>query len=168
MNKDLLLELLTHMEWADRKVLEAATATGDAPPDEYLLKTLLHIHFTQYAFLGAWRGDAIDWKPMKSIKTLEALAAWSSANYESIRAMLEATADLSAPLELPWANHFAKKVLEQPEAGETSMGETFYQVIAHSNYHRAQANRRIRELGAEPPGVDYIIWIWAGRPKPIV
>lgn len=168
MNKELLHELLTHMEWADRKVLAAATATGDAPPDEYLLKTLLHIHFTQYAFLGAWRGEAIDWKPMKAIKTFEALAAWASGNYEPIRSQLETTPDLAAALALPWANHFAKKVLERPEAGATSIGETFYQVIAHSNYHRAQANRRIRELEAEPPGVDYVIWVWAGRPQPIV
>ncbi|MFT4606271.1 MAG: putative damage-inducible protein DinB [Rhodothermales bacterium] len=164
MNKDLLLELLTHMEWADRKVLAAAAATGDAPPDEYLLKTLLHIHFTQFAFLGAWRGDTIDWKSLKAIKTFEALAAWSSSNYGPIRDTLESRPDLSAPMVLTWANHFAKKVLDQPEAGVTSIGETFYQVVAHSNYHRAQANRRIRELDVEPPGVDYIIWVWAGRP----
>jgi uncharacterized damage-inducible protein DinB len=163
MNKDLLLELLTHMEWADRKVLAAATATGDNPPDEDLLKTLLHIHFTQYAFLGAWRGDAIDWKPMKAIKSFDALTHWASGNYEPIRTMLESTPDLSAAQAIPWANHFAKKVLGLPEAGVTTVGETFYQVIAHSNYHRAQANRRIRELDAEPPAVDYIIWVWAGR-----
>lgn len=44
------------------------------------------------------------------------------------------------------------------------LGETMIQVAMHSQYHRGQINTRLRELGAEPPLVDYIAWIWFGRP----
>ena len=40
------------------------------------------------------------------------------------------------------------------------------QVASHSTYHRGQVNARLREVGGTPPLVDYIAWIWFGRPAP--
>ena len=48
----------------------------------------------------------------------------------------------------------------------TTLGETALQVPLHTIYHRGQVNARIRALGGEPPLVDYIAWIWLGRPAP--
>lgn len=45
-----------------------------------------------------------------------------------------------------------------------SLAETIMQVVTHSAYHRGQLAARLRELGGEPPLVDYIAWIWFGRP----
>jgi uncharacterized damage-inducible protein DinB len=36
----------------------------------------------------------------------------------------------------------------------------------HTVYHRGQVNARVRALGGEPPLVDYIAWLWLGRPAP--
>ena len=36
----------------------------------------------------------------------------------------------------------------------------------HTGHHRAQANSRLRALGAEPPIIDYIAWLWLERPAP--
>jgi uncharacterized damage-inducible protein DinB len=33
-------------------------------------------------------------------------------------------------------------------------------------YHRGQVNTRIREVGGEPAAVDFINWIWLGKPDP--
>jgi uncharacterized damage-inducible protein DinB len=44
--------------------------------------------------------------------------------------------------------------------------ETMRQVASRSTYHRGQVNARLRELDGEPPLVDYIAWIWFGRPAP--
>jgi uncharacterized damage-inducible protein DinB len=44
------------------------------------------------------------------------------------------------------------------------MHETINQVIQHSTYHRAQINKRIRELGEEPPFTDFIYWAWINKP----
>ena len=35
----------------------------------------------------------------------------------------------------------------------------------HSTYHRGQINTRFRELGGEPAMVDFIAWVWLGKPK---
>jgi uncharacterized damage-inducible protein DinB len=46
----------------------------------------------------------------------------------------------------------------------TTLGETMLQIASHSTHHRAQNNSQLRELGAKPPLVDYIAWLWSGRP----
>jgi uncharacterized damage-inducible protein DinB len=46
----------------------------------------------------------------------------------------------------------------------TTVAETMLQVTFHSAYHRGQVSARLREVGVEPPLVDYIAWIWFGRP----
>jgi uncharacterized damage-inducible protein DinB len=47
-----------------------------------------------------------------------------------------------------------------------TLAETMLQVASHSTYHRGQVNARLREISGEPPLVDYIAWIWFGRPAP--
>ena len=48
--------------------------------------------------------------------------------------------------------------------GVPTLAETMFQVTSHSTYHRGQVNARLREVGGQPPLVDYIAWIWFGRP----
>ncbi len=36
----------------------------------------------------------------------------------------------------------------------------------HSTHHRGQVAARLRELGGEPPLVDFIAWLWWKRPEP--
>jgi uncharacterized damage-inducible protein DinB len=55
--------------------------------------------------------------------------------------------------------------LRDPPLRFTS-GEGLLQAILHSQYHRGQNARRLRELGGEPPTTDLIVWIAAGRPPP--
>ena len=65
---------------------------------------------------------------------------------------------------MPWAKQIEAQ-LGRPPAIST-LADTCFQVASHSTYHRGQVNARLRELGAEPPLVDYIAWIWFGRPTP--
>ena len=44
-------------------------------------------------------------------------------------------------------------------------GDMVFQVASHSVHHRAQINRRIRELGGDPPFIDYVAWAWLGEPE---
>ena len=37
----------------------------------------------------------------------------------------------------------------------------------HSTYHRGQVNVRLRELGGEPQLVDFIAWVWEGKPRAV-
>jgi len=50
------------------------------------------------------------------------------------------------------------------ETEPASLAETLFQVPAHSTYHRGQVNALIRNAGGEPPLVDFIVWVWLGKP----
>ena len=67
-------------------------------------------------------------------------------------------------VEMPWARSLEAQ-LGRPIVMPT-LGETVQQVASHSTYHRGQINARLREVGGQPPLVDYIAWIWFGRPAP--
>lgn len=78
-------------------------------------------------------------QPLKVARDLLSHAAWADAEvWIAVRAPPEALTD-------------------------AKLKEKLHQV---STYHRGQANSRLRELGGKPPLVDYIAWIWFGRPAP--
>ena len=39
-----------------------------------------------------------------------------------------------------------------------------WNVVLHTQHHRGQISARLREVGGEPPTVDFIVWLWTGRP----
>lgn len=157
-------ELFTHMEWADSLVWRAVMSSEAARGDENILEKLRHIHRTQQYFLKVWRGETIDFKKSED-GSLEHELALAQAYYAELRPYLDSLAETGLPgeMRMPWANYFARRVGKE-QAGSTTLGETFAQVLSHSTYHRGQVNTRLRELGAEPPLVDYIAWLWLERP----
>ncbi len=48
--------------------------------------------------------------------------------------------------------------------GAVCVGQSAVQVAMHSTHHRGQVAARLRELGVEPPMVDFIVWVWIGKP----
>jgi uncharacterized damage-inducible protein DinB len=74
---------------------------------------------------------------------------------------LEAPA-LAEPIALPWME------MVSAQLGQTlvvpTLAETLTQVLMHSMHHRGQINTRLRELENEPPLVDFIAWVWLGKP----
>jgi predicted enzyme related to lactoylglutathione lyase len=46
-----------------------------------------------------------------------------------------------------------------------TLEETMIQVASHSTYHRCQINTRFRELGGNPAMVDFVAWVWLGKPN---
>ena len=159
-----LNELYRHMEWADASVWRALLASDAARADTKLRELFYHLHMVQRAFLRVWRGEPRD-TPYPTFEDAEALMDWGRSYYSDAFAQLESFTDdaLLKPLNVPWASMVKKLIGRAPE--ETTLGETALQVALHSLYHRGQINARLRELGGEPPLVDYIAWIWLGRPQ---
>jgi uncharacterized damage-inducible protein DinB len=161
-----LLDLYRHMEWADATVHRAARAADGPSPDALLHGLLHHLHFVQRAFLSVWTGGGFpEGKPIDH-PTLAALADWARPYYAGADRFLSALPPerLAHPVRMPWIAEFEQhlgRTLETP-----TLAETAFQVTSHSTYHRGQVNRRLRELGVEPPLVDYIAWVWFGRPQP--
>jgi uncharacterized damage-inducible protein DinB len=158
----LLRDLYDHMQWADATVWRTVFATPAAAGDESLRTKLIHIHQVQRAFLAVWRGQKPHFR--EDFADLAAVADWGREYHTDARAFFGTVdeAALDHPVVLPWAGQLTEFLGREPEA--PAMRDTIAQVALHSLYHRGQVNMRLRELGAEPPLVDYIAWIWMGKP----
>jgi uncharacterized damage-inducible protein DinB len=163
MNLTDLQDLYRHMEWADALVWQAVLASPPARQDDPTRELFYHLHLVQRAWLRAWRGQPHE--PFPTFSDLPGLMDWGRGYYKDIFIHLEnlTPAELSKTMDLPWAELVERELGRQPEA--TTIAETMLQIPLHSQYHRGQINRRLRQLGGEPPRVDYIVWVWLGRPE---
>lgn len=166
-DKAMLTELYRHMEWADAVVWTAVIADTEHQNDQKLRDLLFHLHIVQRAFLGMWQGVPLP-ATFPSFDSAPALMAWGRSVYAEGLGHLEGLTNeqINGRLELPpgWTSMVEQRLGRVP--GPISLGETALQVTQHSTYHRGQVNARFRELGGEPPLVDYISWVWRERPAP--
>lgn len=162
---DVARDLFAHMEWADAHVWRAMVAKPEVFEDERLMKLVQHLHMVQRAFFMMWNAESISGEEFYAQRAPEEMRAAARALYPEMDAFVAgAEARLSDIVHMPWLQHFEKQLgtsLQSP-----TFSETFVQLPMHSAYHRGQINTRLRELGADPPLVDYIAWIWFGRPSP--
>jgi uncharacterized damage-inducible protein DinB len=153
--------LLEHMAWADAALWRAALATPRAADDARVRELLHHVAEVQWLYLGFARGDGPATRALASFRDLAELHAWARDYHATAARFVAAQPDPGRSLELPWAEQIAARFGRVMPA---SLGDALLQVTSHSTYHRGQVNTRIRELGGEPAHVDYIIWVWLGRP----
>jgi len=161
---DAVHPLFAHMEWADAMVWRAVTDCAGASDDKVLHDRLYHIHATQHAFLQAWRGEQVVFTGPDDFPGLDAVRDLGRAFYAVATGYVVSLSPNAVDREmvLPWSTYFAKRA--GFAAHPSTLGETLLQLPSHSTYHRGQVNIRIRELGATPPLVDFIAWVWAGKP----
>jgi uncharacterized damage-inducible protein DinB len=161
---DAVRPLFAHMEWADAMVWRAVTDCAAASDDKVLHDRLYHIHATQHAFLQAWRGAEVVFTGADDFPGLDAVRDLGRAFYAVATSHIASLSPDAVEREmiLPWSTYFAKRAGFTPHP--STLGETLLQLPSHSTYHRGQVNIRIRELGATPPLVDFIAWVWAGKP----
>lgn len=167
MEIDVLRQLIRHMEWADAEVWRAVLAHEPAGRDTRLRELLTHLHLVQRLFLVVWQKQPMDpGQGRPEFATAADLRAWAQTYYADVHRFLDALDEpaLKTDVSMPWVKSF------EAQLGRTlstpTLGETIFQVTSHSTYHRGQVNARLREIGGEPPLVDYIAWIWFGRPSP--
>ena len=163
---DVIHPLYAHMEWADALVWRRILETPAAANDEKIRALIYHIHMVQRAFVTIWRNGPRQFEELSAFPDLPALMRWGRDAHEQLKSYLAAAdaSTLAGPLNMPWADRLVE-ALGRP-AAPTTLGETMLQVPMHTLYHRGQVNLRLRELGGEPPLVDYIAWIWFGKPTP--
>jgi uncharacterized damage-inducible protein DinB len=161
-----LRELLRHMEWADSAVWRAALSHLPATTDARLGDLLAHLHGVQRGFLNVWTSRPMATPPAEAPAGLGTIRALSHPYYAEVGAWFETLDDaaLTRPISMPWLAEYEQRMgrtFDKP-----TLAETVVQVASHSTYHRGQVNARLREVGGEPPLVDYIAWIWFGKPTP--
>jgi uncharacterized damage-inducible protein DinB len=168
MPPDVLRDLFQHMEWADAAVWRAVLAHDAARTDARLCDLLRHLHTVQTIFLLVWRDEPLmpTIQSLSTITDAAALQQRAMAYYPEARRFVESVdpASMTRGITMPFLADMEKQL------GKTfavpTLAETMFQVTSHSTYHRGQVNARLREVGGEPPLVDYIAWLWFGRPAP--
>ena len=162
---ELARDLFRHQAWADAEVWNALRAKPEAFSDAKLMGYARHLHGTQRAFLSLWRGEELQ-RGMLAERPPDEMLAWVREYHDEVAKVIEGldASRFSDPLPMPWMKHFGERLGRELET--PSLSDTLVQVPAHSTYHRGQLNARFKELGGEPPLVDYIAWVWFGRPSP--
>ncbi|MFN7927065.1 MAG: DinB family protein [Blastocatellia bacterium] len=165
------------MEWADAMVWQTALSADAGLTDETLRFRLHHIHQVQRVFLSVWQGAfahlqdsnerrqaVMEWVNKGNELRGADLLVWGKDYHHDVQLYLGSLTEdsLAQILTLPWSEMVAAR-LGQPPAAST-LAETLQQVTMHSTYHRGQVNLRLREIGVEPPLVDFIAWVWLGKP----
>jgi uncharacterized damage-inducible protein DinB len=160
---DFIRDLFGHQEWADAELWKAIEAQPGVLDDEHIGKRIRHFHSTQYAYLFLTRGEQFDLRsltkrygdsvPLKEVKehAIETHREW----VRFLSGLPESR--LEEKLLIPW--------FKDPSFIVT-VSQALVQVAMHSQHHRGQTATRLRELGGKPPTMDFVLWIWRGRPKP--
>jgi len=158
-NKSLLLQ---HMQWADAEVWKKVLSYDAAEKDERIKKLLYHLHQVQYAFYFLWNELPIEIPKSEEFPDLKSIAKWGFDYQQKLNEFLSSQMSDEKVIQIPWSvfieRRTGKKVVP------ATLEETMLQVASHSTYHRGQINTRFRELGGEPASVDFIVWIWLGKP----
>jgi uncharacterized damage-inducible protein DinB len=162
---DKLKDSYNHMYWADAKIWETVLSIPQAENHDKLKKLLFHLHLTQNAFYRIWSDLPMEFPKQAEFKSLTELAQWAFNNIELLQSFITKLneEDLDKIINIPWVKHSEKHL--GVKAADINLAETMFQVIDHSTYHRGQANSLIRLLESAPPQVDYIIWVWLGKPE---
>ncbi len=157
--------LLHHMEWADAKMWESVLKLSSSNSDSKMRKLLYHLHSVQRAFFYLWNKQPLEFPKETDLPDLLDIAKLGYEYYKQLNEYLISLNEneLNKIIEIPWAKRLEKIIGKIPE--DASLTETILQVTTHSAYHRGQVNARLRELGGEPPLVDFIGWVWLGKPK---
>jgi uncharacterized damage-inducible protein DinB len=165
-SRNYLAGLVHQMAWADAYIWTSVLASPIAASDSRLLTTFHHLHFVQHLFRRAWNNEPLELPERTVFSTATALAEWGRDAHLTIDAFFDSTetAALDAQFREPWTGQFEARF--PGPAAPHSLGESIVQVALHTGHHRGQACTRLRELGGQPPTVDFIVWLWAGKPAP--
>lgn len=159
----IIQDLFRHMEWADARVWHALKSSDAAMADQAICQRLHHVHAVQRAFLSVWRNLPVDFAAGASLGPLE-LMAWGRDYHREVLQFVAAfsESDFDRPIVLPWVGWVRERIGKEPQT--PTIGETAIQVASHSTHHRGQVTAALRTLGVEPPLVDFVAWIWLGKP----
>jgi uncharacterized damage-inducible protein DinB len=151
-----LRDLAAHAAWADAMFFGAWGSSG-AVDSEDLRRRAGHIFGVQQGFLSILRTEPFGMPPSGPPPTFEELKARGESAHAALRDYVAALdpADLSRSVQVPW--------FPDPPCIVT-VAEALVQVAMHSQHHRGQCMTRLKDVGGEPRNVDWIIWLWKGKP----
>ncbi len=147
MSTSVIERLFAHLDWADRRALEMLRAT----PDADAVRRLAHVLAAEEVWVARCWGRAPT-QPVWPDLDLDACAALADANRARWAAWLGAQSPASLADEIAYTNSAGQPF-------RSRVDDLLLQVALHGQYHRGQVALRVRALGGEPLGTDYITFV---------
>ena len=143
---EILLDLMSHMRWADALIADALER--DAPNDAESARLFAHVASVEHLWYARIQGQPASY------------AVWPPLTVAEARAVAAEHADLfSHLLDAADATALARPVHYRNSAGlefHSSIAQIVTHTAMHGSHHRGQILRQLRAAGIEPPYVDYI------------
>jgi uncharacterized damage-inducible protein DinB len=116
-----------------------------------------HVVGVQDGFLAVLRGEAPGGPPDGPPPSFDQLKARAESSHRGLRALADSldNESLARRVSIPW--------FPEPPC-VISVAEALVQVAMHTQHHRGQLMTRLKDFGGEPKNVDWIIWLWKGKP----
>ncbi len=164
-NSNNIYLLFNHLKWADAEVWKKVLSFPAAEKDERIKKLLYHLHQVQYAFYFLWNELPLDIPKPEMFSDLNSIAKWGLSYQQKLNTFLSSPKadEKDKVIKIPWSVFVERKTGKK--IVPATLKETMLQVASHSTYHRGQTNTRFRELDGEPASVDFIVWVWLGKPN---
>jgi uncharacterized damage-inducible protein DinB len=150
-------DLLAHAEWANA-VFFHAWGKSPAREHEELRRRVGHVVGVQSAFLSVLRGESPGGPPEGPPPSYDALRARAESSHAALGTFVASLTpeSLERRVHIPW--------FPDPPCVIT-VAEALVQVAMHTQHHRGQLMTRLKDFGGEPKNVDWIIWLWRGKPS---
>jgi uncharacterized damage-inducible protein DinB len=154
----ILRELFNYNYWARDRQLEACTSLA---AEEFLRpmgssfsslhETLVHLVGAEWVWLERWRGQSPHAMPKASeLPTLAAIEERWRAVERDLNRYLSGLSEQSLALPLTYTNF-------KGETWTYTLWQTLFHLINHQSYHRGQVSTLLRQLGAQPVAVDFLV-----------
>ncbi|MBI2406673.1 MAG: DinB family protein [Gemmatimonadetes bacterium] len=155
-----LQTLLAYNHWANALTFDAADALTEAQRREPIVSsfpsvaaTLAHMAGAEWVWLRRWKGESPsavpEWVREADIATVRAQLAEIERERDEYLASLSAD-DVEREVEYRTLSG---------AAGRTKLSDLIRHVVNHASYHRGQVTTMLRQLGATPPGTDYVLYL---------
>jgi uncharacterized damage-inducible protein DinB len=153
-----LCDLMAHQSWADAAFFHCWEGSPRTLEDEDVRRRTAHIAMVQEGFRKLIAGEPVSRPPEQPVPGFAELKERIRASGGALRTLLEGMTEerLARPLDVPWL---------QGKPTEITIAEALVQVAMHSQHHRGQNMSRLKQLGGTPQNVDWILWVWHGRPE---
>ncbi len=120
-----------------------------------LRDSLAHLLGAEWVWLNGWQGRSPKGIPADEFSTVAALEeSWRQAE-RNLRSYLEALSD--AALAAPFT--FVSRRALPGQTVTFTLGKTLMHLLNHQTYHRGQVTTLLRQLGATPVPVDYLVYL---------
>lgn len=155
-----LLELFDYNYWAGARQLEACARLSQeqflrplGSSFSSLRDTLVHLVEGEWLWLERWRGRSPrSMLPTEEFPTLETVRERSAKVEQELRSYLTSLDEEALARPLTYTNL-------KGETWTYPLWQTLFHLVNHQSYHRGQVTTLLRQLGAPPLPVDFLVYL---------